>query len=145
MALLATVPIPTTLALGLGNFCILYPMNVTMVIEVVKGWWNILHCKPLITNTFWNMGQFSGNVQNISGSINISVERHKLERDSFIINAWIGVVAILMKYPIQLTMRNWGHLFLPTSLFFKFCILYITEKLQSSKHCICAMRKVKSV
>lgn len=40
MALLATVPIPTALALGLGNFQILYPMNDE----------NILDCKPLITN-----------------------------------------------------------------------------------------------
>lgn len=40
-----------------------------------------------------------GNIQNILGSINISVERHKLGRDSLIINAWIGFVTILTKYP----------------------------------------------
>lgn len=59
-------------------------------------------------------GTNMGNVQNISGSINISVERHKLETDSHIINAWIGVVAILKNInPVQLNMRNWGcYLFL---------------------------------
>lgn len=52
-----------------------------------------------ITNYQWFLkcGINMGNVQNITSSINISVERHKRERDSLTINAWI-VVVILTKY-----------------------------------------------
>lgn len=93
-------PIPyTALALGLGNFQILYPIviDISIAIETVKGWWNILHYKLLITSNVWNMGQFSWTILNISGSINVSVERHRYHmgitkyfRERFIYNKCVN-------------------------------------------------------
>lgn len=76
MALLAVVPVPPLSPnFGPRQFSDSLPYGHSYSNWSGKGWWNILHCKPLITSNVWNMGQFLGNIQNTSGSINISVER----------------------------------------------------------------------